>query len=60
VTETRRNSFKLTEGRLRLYIKEVFYSEGGETLEHTAQGGGGCPFPGDFQSKGGSGPGQPH
>lgn len=32
------------------YLKgrEFFYGEGGETLEHTAYRGGGCPIPGNI------------
>ena len=38
---------------------EVFYTEGGDTLEQVAQGGCGCPIPGGIQGQAGRGSGQP-
>ena len=53
---TRGNGFKLREGRLRLdNNEEIFYHEGGETLEQVVQRGGGCPIPGNFQGHIGQG-----
>ena len=55
---TRRNGFKLKEGRLSLDIrKKVFCSDGSEA--QVAQRIGGCSMPGHFQRRAGSGPGQP-
>jgi len=41
------------------YKEEIFYDEGNETLEHVAQRGGGCPFPGNIQGQVGRGSEQP-
>jgi len=38
---------------------EVFHTEGGDVLEHIAQGGCGCPIPGGIQGQAGCGSGQP-
>ena len=48
---TSRNGFKLKERRSRFDIwNKFFYSKIGEALEQVAQGGGGCPIPGDIHS----------
>ena len=48
---TRRNGFKLKEGRFRPgYKEDIFYSKAGETLEQVYQRCGGCPVPGDSRS----------
>jgi len=41
------------------YKKEIFYHEGGETLEHVAQRGSGGLIPGNSQGQVGWGPEQP-
>ena len=41
------------------YEQEVFHPEGGDTLEHVAQGGCGRPIPGCIQDQPGHGSGQP-
>ena len=33
------------------YKEDIFYNEGGETLEHFAQRGGRCPNPGNVQGQ---------
>lgn len=40
-------------------MEEMFYSEGGETLEQVAQRGGGCPISGNVQGQVGRGSEQP-
>ena len=40
------------------YEQEVFHPEGGDTLEHVAQGGCGRPIPGGIQGQAGCGSGQ--
>ena len=40
------------------YWEEVFHTEGGDALEHFAQGGCGCPIPGGIQGQVGCGSGQ--
>jgi len=40
-------------------FKEIFYQEGGETMEQIAQRGSGVPVPGDIQGQAGRGSEQP-
>jgi len=56
---TRRNGFKLRKGRFRADKEEIFYHEGGETVEQIAQRGCGGPIPGDIQDQVGRGSEQP-
>ena len=55
---TKGNGFKLKEGRFR-YKEDIFYNEGGKTLEEVAQRGGRCPIPGNIQGQVGRGSEQP-
>jgi len=58
--KTSDNCFKLKESRFRLDIrKNLFYDEGGETLERVAQRGGRCPIPGNIQGQAEWGSDQP-
>jgi len=52
---TSSNGFKLREGRFKLDKEEIFYYEGGETLEQVAQRGGRCPISGNVQGQVGQG-----
>ena len=57
---TRDNCFKLKEVDIRTrYKEEIFYNEGGETLEQVAQRGGRCPIPENIQDQVGWGSKQP-
>jgi len=40
-------------------MEEIFYNEGGETIEQVAQRDGRCPIPGNIQGQAGSGSEQP-
>ena len=40
-------------------MEEIFFNEGGETLEHVAQRGGRCSIPGNIQGHVGMGSEQP-
>ena len=54
--DTELSHFKLKECRFK---KEIFYTEGGETLAQFAQRGGQCPIPGNIQGQIGLGSEQP-
>jgi len=43
---TKRNSFKLKDGRFRLVIRWKCFRESGEVMEQAAQKGYGCSVPG--------------
>jgi len=53
---TRSNGFKLRDTR---YKEEIFYNEGGETLEQISQRGRGGPIPGNIQGQVARGSEQP-
>jgi len=55
---TRRNGFKLKE-KFRLDVREKFFTESGEVLEHIAHRSSGCPILGGIPGQVGWGPG-PH
>ena len=46
-------------GTFRLDIRRKFFTEGGVMLEQVAQGGCGCPTPGDIRGQAGCSSGQP-
>jgi len=54
--DTELSHFKLKECRFK---KEIFYTEGGETLAQVAQRDGRCHIPGNVQSQVGRGSEQP-
>jgi len=56
--KTRDIGFNLEDGRLRLDIRKILYSEGGEALAQVAQRSCGCPIiPGGVQGQAGWGTG---
>jgi len=52
-------AIKVAENKFPRYKEEIFYSEGGETLEQVAQRSGRCPIPGNIQAQAGRGSEQP-